>query len=1213
MQRIAFALLAAGLCFPLGVFGQSLTSLSGVVHDPTGAVVGGADISLANVATGAQRQEKSDSAGRYSFQQVQPGKYKITAGASGFAEAVINNVELLVNTPATLTITFEKIGTVAESVQVSADAVQVNTTDASLGNAIDSRPILQLPFEARNVVGLLSLQPGVTYFGDPSVRDDYRSGAVNGGKSDQGNVLLDGVDVNDQQSRTAFTSVLRVTLDSVQEFRTTTTNGNAEEGRTSGAQVSLITKSGTNELHGALYEGHRNTDTSANSFFNNAAGVERQKLIRNVFGGAIGGPVVKNHLFYFLNYEGRRDASDSSAVRIVPNELFRQGTFTYRTTDGTLAELTPAQIASEVDPLHIGPSPEVLKVLQSYPAPNDNTVGDSLNTAGYRFKSPTPLRYNTYIGKIDYSPGTSGKHQLFFRGNLQNDHLTPATGVPQFPGQPDSQLYLENSKGMAFGYTWVATPTLVGNLRYGYTRQGTEFTGAQNAPIVSLRDIDNPIPNSTAVTAIVPVHDISDDYTWTHGSHTLAFGGVMRFIRAERSNQSNSFSDASANSSWFADTGKSLLLPSVDPNSETDYVRKMTDLLGIISEGDAVYNYNISGTVLPQGAKIRRTFGNNEYELYVHDTWRATRGLTLSGGLRVSLFPPLYETHGIQTSSNIQLGDWFDERGALAAAGKPQSLAPDLDYQLADKPGGRGLYPFQKHFSPRVGVAYSPQGDSGWKKWLFGGPGKTSIRGGFGMYYDLFGQSLIRYVDSSAQGFTTQISNPADASETTSPRYSGPTGLPAGLLPPAPPGGFPQAAPDVFAINTGLDSRLKSPYTMNVDFTIGRELGHGFLVQGSYVGRFSRNSLQGDDVATPTNLKDAQSGQTYFQAADIMEGLVRANTPVSKVPVIPFFENVFAGYKGGGMTATQNLYNDYFSSNLGNATTALAELDTNAFGCSPCSIFGPDALYSEQYGSLAVFRTRGRGNYNAMQWTVRKAFSSGVQFDFNYTFGKSIDIGSTRETDGRVISQIINPWFPQQMRAVSDYDVRHLFSAFWIVELPFGKGKRFLGDANKFVDAVLGGWQVSGIWRYSSGLPVAPDNGGFWATNWNVEGFGTLVTPVAQATTKNSPTGGPNLFPNPAAGYNAFELTYPGFSGSRNSLRGDGFFNIDLGLGKRFKMPYSEKHSFQIRVEAFNLTNTAVFDVNQISLSLGDQNAFGKYNGTLNTPRVIQFSGRYDF
>jgi hypothetical protein len=247
-----------------------------------------------------------------------------------------------------------------------------------------------------------------------------------------------------------------------------------------------------------------------------------------------------------------------------------------------------------------------------------------------------------------------------------------------------------------------------------------------------------------------------------------------------------------------------------------------------------------------------------------------------------------------------------------------------------------------------------------------------------------------------------------------------------------------------------------------------------------------------------------------------------------------------------------------------------------------------------------------------MQWTIRKSFSNGVQFDLNYTYGHSIDIGSTRETDGRVISQIINPWSPNQMKASSDYDVRHVVSAFLVAELPFGRGKRFGHDMNRAADALVGGWQLSGIWRQSSALPVAPDNGGFWSTNWNVEGFATQVGAFKQGTSKNAP-GGPNMFPSPSAALGAFDYTYPGNSGTRNVIRGDGFFTIDMSLDKRFQMPWSEKQSLQFRAEVFNLTNTARFDVNQSSLALGSPSSFGKYNGTLGTPRVMQFGLRYEF
>jgi hypothetical protein len=1190
-----------------------------------------ASLLLLNTETGAKREGKSDSSGRYNFAQVAPGDYRLTARAVGFNEVELSGLHLLVNTPATVDVVFEKVGSQTATVEVQAGAVQINTTDASIGNAIGEHAISQLPIESRNVVSLLSLQPGVTYFADPQERDDYRSGSVNGGKSDQGNVTLDGVDVNDQQNRTAFTSVLRVTLDSVEEFRTTTTNGGADQGRSSGAQVSLVTKSGSNAFHGAAYEYHRNTITTANSFFNNAAGVARPKLIRNVFGAAVGGPIKKDRLFFFVNYEGRRDASDSSAIRTVPNDTFRQGIFTYQSCPGQTydantgacnspnagtATLSPSQIASVVDPLHLGPDPSILTLLQSYPHPNDTTVGDGLNTAGYRFNSSTPLRYNTYITRLDYQLDGAGKHRLFVRGNLQNDNLV--SDIPEFPGQPNSAVHVENAKGIAVGYTWVVSSTLVNNLRYGLTRQAYSNSGVQLVPYVTPRDISQIFSGDRNLDAIIPVHQISDDVSWTRGAHNLQFGGVLRNIYVARNDQGNSFSDGFMNSSWLADIGSSLLVADADTNFTTDYVRQMTNLLGIVSEGDAQYNYTKNGTPLAQGAPVKRKYVDKEYEFYAMDTWKLSRGLTVSAGLRASLFPALYEANGNQTSSNIPLGQWFDMRGALAAKGLPQSQAPTISYQLKDSPGGRGLYPDQNHFAPRFSAAYSPQGEHGLIKALFGGAGKSSIRAGLGLYYDLLGQSLIQLANLTAQGFATALSNPTTSTEASAPRFTSTVQIPPGLLPSPPPAGFPQVPPaDLLQITTGVDQNLKSPYTLNADFSFSRDLGHGFLLQGAYVGRFSRRSLQGDDVAAPTDLKDTISGMDYFTAATLMQKYVRAGTDVNSVKPIPWFEDIFPGYAGGGFTATQNLYQNDWIFNPGNDTTALANIDTLTNGCSPCSKFGPYALFNSQYGSLAVFRTRGRGNYHAMEWTLRKSFGSGVQFDFNYTFGKSTDIGSTRETDGRVISQVINPWDPQQMSAVSDYDVRHIVSAFLVAELPFGRGKKFGGEMNRAANALIGGWQVSGIWRQSSSLPVAPDNGGFWSTNWNIEGFGTRIKPFKQGTTKNAVfadgSSGPSIFPDPAAAFGAFDLTLPGNSGSRNVIRGDGFFTIDMSLDKRFQMPWSERQSLQFRAEVFNLTNTARFDVNQSSLALGSPGSFGKYNGTLGTPRVMQFGLRYEF
>jgi hypothetical protein len=1222
-------LLYAMVCLTLGavaLFAQATTSLNGTIADPTGAVVPNASLSLVNADTSAERKTTADAEGRYSFAQLRPGRYRLTVRAPGFNEVIVNDVRLLVNTPATIPIVFEKIGTVATTIAVTGEAIQVNTVDASMVNAISERPITQLPFEARNVVGLLALQPGVTYLGepDPGTAPDFRSGNVNGGKSDQANITLDGVDVNDQQNRSAFTSVLRVTLDSVQEFRTITTNANADFGRTSGAQVTLLTKSGANAFHGSVYEYLRNTKTSANDWFSNQAGVARAKLNRNVFGGSLGGPIKKDRLFFFVNYEGRKDRSETvSSARTVPTADFRQGVFSYQRQDGALGQLSPAEVRAK-DPLGIGPNPAVLQLLQSYPLPNSNAAGDSLNTSGFIFNHSTPLDWNTYIAKFDFKLDRNGNHNLFWRGNLQNDKYK--NGLPNFPGDPPSSVLLENSKGHALGYTAVLTPTLISNFRYGYTRQGFEATGVQTAAMSRLRDISNRYAGTRGLARIVPVHHISHDLNWNKGAHNIGFGGAIRVIRNKRRDQANSFSDALANASYLRGAGAEFVV--ADAEDSLPYRRQFTNLLGIMTQLTGQYNYDLTGNPLPEGSVVARTFGSEEYELYVHDTWRATRALTVSAGVRLGLFPPVYEATGYQVSTLPALSDWYEHRASLAAQGRSQAEAGDISLDLASSANGRPLYPRQTNWSPRLSLAYSPQGNSGMSRWLFGGPGKTSIRAGFGMFYELFGQSIIRLYDATALGFSTQVTNSANVRSSEAPRFTGVFQLPFShpLFPQGPATStFPQVYPDLFAITNSLDDKLRAPYTMNINFSIQRELPGGFMVQGAYVGRLSRRSLTKDDVAMPTNLVDPVSGMNYRQAAGLLTSMVNAGTPTASVGPIPYFENLWAPAAGGGQTATQNIY-DLYSAVGGDYTTALVAMDVDCYPA--CSILGPNAIFDNQFGSLVALRSRGNGSYHAMQWVVRKQWSSGFQFDLNYTWAKSIDLASTPESQaqnaGGLAAQsnstdIINSWYPQDMRAVSDYDVTHNISAFWVADLPFGRGRRFGRNVNRALNGFIGGWSLNGIFRATSGLPTGVTAGGVWPTNWQVgsNAIQTGATPRLR-TTKNAPPptasgqSGPNMFPNPGEAINAWSLPLAGDSGQRNGIRGDGVFGIDLGLAKRFPM-FWEGHSLQLRGECFNVTNSVRFDPFTASTNILNAARFGQYVSTLTRPRVFQFGLRYEF
>lgn len=1205
------------------VIAQSNTSLRGTVLDLTGAVIPGATLTLTNTATQATRSTDAGADGNYAFSQVVPGLYQLRASSSGFNDIVINDLRLLVNQPATQDVTFEKIGTIAETIAVSADSVQLNTTDASLGNAVGTKPVVELPFNARNVVGLLSLQPGVLYVREDEDRanNDARSGNVNGARNDQSNITLDGVDVNDQMNRDPFTSVLRVTLDSVQEFRTVTLNAQADQGRSSGAQVSMITKSGTNEVHGSAYWFHRNNATSANDFFLKKSQLEKglenkpPKLIRNIGGASLGGPLVKNKWFLFGNWEQRQDRSETIELRYVPTAQMRQGILRYPSANGETVTLTPQQLQA-IDPR--GVNQAVLAMLQQYPLPNEFGVGDALNTAGFRFASERPLTWNTYIAKTDFNLDAEGIHHLFVRGNLQNDRRG---GEQQFPGTPPNSNNLNNSKGIAVGLTSVINPNVVNDFRYGFTRQGWEIAGIASTPLVLFRSIDPLIGTDRNFRTIIPVHTIANNTTWTKGNHTLTFGLQLRGVRNDRLTNQGSFSSAYVNSSWLADSGSELdaPFPDIDPRFLGSFDDAAATVLGLVTQGSAQYNYRTDGTVLAEGEPVQRNFNNNEYEFFVSDSWRIKPNLTITAGLRWSLMPPVEEANGQQLSSDIPLSSWFGLRAYLAEQGRSQAEVQPISFVTKDDPRWRPLYPYhKKNFAPRLGIAWSPGFNDGIGKFLFGGAGRTSVRAGWGMFYDNFGQGILRRYDATAFGLSNELVNQAGVlTASSSPRFTSFTEIPNGVLEPPPPATFPATYPDLFAITNSVDDSLVPPYSMTMNFNIGRDFGNGIFVQAGYAGRLGRRLMSQTDMAASTNLKDAQSGQTYYQAASALARQGLAGTDIEAVKPLPFFENNFPGLAEPGYTATQVAY-DYFSGMAPDYTYALFLLDP-VFGASK---FGPNAMFNAQYSSLSAWRNMGSSDYHSFQLNTRKLWNNGDLIDFNYTFSKSIDLTSSPERVGSGTGLITNPWEPGLFRAVSDFDTTHQFAASAVYNLPFGTGRRYMTNSNGLLNALFGGWEVSTVWRATSGFPTGAGNGAFWPTNWSSGGLARVVGKVPKTGgTNNAPSaieskdskGGPNIFADPKAGLAAFDFELPGGVGARNIMRGDGVFQWDTNLAKSFTMPWNENHRLQFRWEAYNIMNTVRFDVYDMSMDLSTASTFGNYRSTLTEPRIMQFGLRYDF
>ncbi|MGH9934767.1 MAG: hypothetical protein ACREAM_00895, partial [Blastocatellia bacterium] len=1062
-----------------------------------------------------------------------------------------------------------------------------------------------------------------------------------------------------------FNAALPVPLDSVQEFRVTTTNPNSDQGRSSGAQVSLVTRGGSNQYRGSLYEFHRNTITTANDFFNNATGryidsdlavqtgqarvgeerAPRPKLIRNIFGGTLGGPVVKDRLFFFLNYEGRRDRREDNAVRVVPSMEMRQGIMKFRNTSGQVVTLSPDQVKA-LDPARIGASPNSLALLRRYPAPNDTTVGDGFNLLGYRFSAPVRLDWNTYAARLDYQLSGDGRHLLFWRGNLQNDDLD---SVPVFPGQPSNARTLENSKGFAAGYTAALTNHLTNVFRYGYTRQGIEAIGAATArETVTFRAI-SPIESVTRSGGrITPTHNFVDDLVWVKGGHSFGFGTNVRFIRNDRYGFGSSFNAASTNASWLLGTGSDLRPPGIERTLRVSFTDAMMALLGIVSFGTANYNYDKTGRLAPVGEVVKRRFAADEYEWYGQDSWRVRPNLTLTAGLRYGLYSPPYETNGNQVKPTLSLGDWFNQRGVNGQNGVPSNAAPPISFDLAGPANGRsGFYEWDKNnFAPRFAFAYSPKLENKLARALFGA-GQTAIRGGFSLAYDRIGGGLaVTFDQAGSFGLQTTLNNPSSGlTSVTAPRFIAFDKIPAGLLPlPPASGAFPRKFPGdgengSFAITHGLDDTIVTPYSMSVNFSVQRELPRKMSLEVAYVGRFGRKLLIQSDLSQPVDLFDSISGVSYYQAAKQLIALGDRN--VKDAPKIPYWENIFGKTLNGVtvgeiasiygasirtfnpgltnadvLTPTQvayYLYNQFYGPDY---TSALFDLDVG-FG----SKFGTYAYFNDQFSALSAWRSIAPSSFNSMQVMLRKRFSDGLQADFNYTLGKSFDWSSGTERNGAFGGGfIVNSWIPGQRRDVSDFDVRHSINANYIWELPFGKGKFFGRNLNRAADAFAGGWQLSGIFRWTSGLPTGVGNGRFWPTNWNTTGFATRTGLLPQLkTTRNAPAAGaggepgPNLFPDPAKALESYENTLVGETGERNGLRGDGFFGIDFGLGKTWSLP-REGHRVQFRWEVFNATNTARFDVNSLTLDLGTGAAnFGKYSGTLTNPRVMQFALRYEF
>jgi hypothetical protein len=1272
---LSFAL-TVGTTFAVG---QTASGMTGAVTDTTGAALPGATVTLTNKTTGVKFTQTTNAGGSYRFTDIPPGQgYEAVFTASGFSPLDVKNIYLTVATTRTQDAKLLAGTNTEVEVTASNSEVTIDTTDASIGNTFDVKLLNSLPVQQRNdPTALFKLQPGVT-----------DSGSTTGARVDQNYITLDGLDVNDfatgnaSQTNAGVSSgflnsiVGHAPIDSVDEFHGTVGGFPPSSGMGSGGQFQLVTKSGTNQFHGNINEYHRDPSLVANSWFSNNSSpvVPRNHLIQNQFGGNIGGPILKDKLFFFFNYNNSRIIRSELTQRTVPLAPLRNGLVSYINSTGNLSTLTAQQEAA-LDPQGVGIDTAWLSTYASRFPVSNAAGGDGVNSGGYNFNAPDNDFATNYIGRVDYNLTPTQK--LYGRFTISHENSTEA--VNEFSGDPQTDPFLDRTYAFVLGHSWVIGSNKTNQLFLGETVENYSFPNSYNpdgSTFFTLGDgtqaslSSSLYLNPTASGRRIPVMQIGDNFAWTKGNHTLQIGGTFEDIRP------TNFTKADFNTVEIGLGGQTLglnasLRPSDIYQAPANATAAQTTLantaiqtydqayafvLGRVANVQSDYNYNASGGVLPQLTGDIRIYQNYETMLYFDDTWKVNPQLTVTYGVNYQLFSVPYETRGLESTETTTFNDYVKDRVAQSAAGQTGATAvPIINYVLGGKAnnGPPIFQPQHKNFAPRVAFAYNPSFDR-----------KTVFNGSAGIVYD---RTIINAIEQIQDGdsylFQQTSSTPygtpgnPNASLQNDPRLTSGNALPSSVSLTAPATPKPPYSPfatssicsalgfatspcglqNGLAFNATIDPALKTPYSITYNFGVQHSFAGDMVMKLNYVGRLGRRLLAQADANQIIDFPDTVSGQELSAAFASLTSQIRAGVNPLNVTVQPWFEHVMpAGYGAAKTYTDANGNTQNFTSTsqyLAYAYTGLVHngdfgdfVQALAANSAPLNV-GSAAQFSEN----SFYTSKGFSSYNALLASLQKNLSHGLQFDLNYTLAHSIDnvsffANSAGDTGIGGIGLICDDLRPRECRANSDFDINNYVTANVTYQLPFGRHRAFLNHGPLWMEEAVGGWDLSGISEWHSGIAWGTDSNAFDASYSN-DAPGILVGNRSTVFThlQKVQGGGVNIFANQAAAQAAY--TGPiGFQiGARNSLRGPHFFNQDLGLAKNFPI-YAERLNLKFRADAFNAFNHPNFGLplengfngydqqDVTSSTFGDITSTVEPDGNLNNgARVLQLALRLEF
>jgi Carboxypeptidase regulatory-like domain len=1231
--------------------------IRGTVTDASGAAVAGATVTLINMATNVTREATTSGNGEYLFLEVPVGTYEIDFNQAGFKKFVRRDIGVNLNQVVGVDITLQ-VGATSETVEVTGQPPVIDTSSTQLGAVVNERSSTQLPLNERDVYQLLQLQPGVqSQLGNDTFYGSDRPGVVtvNGGRGRANNYSVNGGDGNDLF---ANLPAVQPSPDSIEEFRVITNSFDAEYGRNSGAVVNVVTKSGTNEFHGNVYEFFRNTDLNAKPFTFSPA--PKPDFHQNQFGGTLGGPIKKDKSFFFVAYEGRRIIQGvvSQPVSVPTSAMLNNGDFSQSPLSGIVNGTSPTPLVASMlnerpGCTAAGGGPIVAGTLYSTIFPNSQIptacfdpvavslaklyVPTTTNVSGQVIEVPNKIdNGNQYQGRFDHSWNTNQRTSVYYY--YDQDNLTDPLAKFQAAGDPLGTfpgLFSTTSQQINATHTSTIGSTAVNEFRFTYFREGQgQFnapektnliqdscgTGTAGTPYCFNGTSESPTVNAiceagtaTSTNGIkdcglhsglgaskegVPyisvnggftignnyegqlpqtgnTYQFSDNYSKIIGNHSIKFGGDFRI------QQFNQLLYYNING-WFT----------------------------FLSYAD--YFLGLPNTLTQGSAQNERVRSNSVY-LFAQDSWKIRPNLTLNYGLRWEMNTPLTDIgKKVQTFRPGQVSTIY-----------PCQLSPSNPYYIAGQPDGGcaadGFTPvglvfpgdknvpnaltntYYKGFAPRLGMNWSPSWNSGFLGKLGGGPGRTSVSAGYGIFYNPIEQLVLEQFSAEPPfGGSSGITSPLfetpyiDQNGTV---YSNPFN---GIL--NPPRGTPiDWSRFQSSIYFGqFPANIRMQYSDQYNLTIKRQLGNDLMMQIAYVGSQGHRLLASYEL-NPGN------PQTCNDLAALGQGCSAFGEDGAYSFVLPAGQVFHLPYAPGGPNGQNIPCPVTNASSACTVTGAAGGTPITLVGirpyssplCNPLTGAGCPVNGTPVFSAIFTENTVAWSNYNSFQAMLQKNFSHGLMFQAAYTFGKSLDNASSFESN-------LNPLNFRATYGPSAYDARQRFVVNYVWDLPIPKAEGFKGK-------LVTGWELSGIASFQTGFPVritSLDDVEQLDNNYLFEqagepNFAPGYTNLVRTNIRQ--TGGfafnPNQFTN--------STVAPGTIGNaaRTLCCGPGINNWDMSFMKETML--GERVRMEFRGDVFNIWNHAQFY--SVDGNVSNQGAtFGQVQH-IHDPRLVQFALKFYF